>query len=41
LVESGDRALAKEHIGRMQAWAQTMFEEPFDSLADYLRELSK
>lgn len=41
LVESGDRALAKEYIGRMQAWAQGIFGEPFDSLTDYLRELSK
>jgi tetratricopeptide (TPR) repeat protein len=41
LVESGDRAFAKEYIERMQAWAQTMFGEPFDSLTDYMRDLSE
>jgi tetratricopeptide (TPR) repeat protein len=41
LVESGDRALAKDYIGRMQAWAEAVFGEPSDSLTDYLRELAK
>jgi queuine/archaeosine tRNA-ribosyltransferase len=41
LVESGDRALAKGYIGRMQAWAEAVFGEPFDSLTDHLRELAK
>lgn len=39
LIESGDRALAKVYIERMQAWAQAMFGVPFDSLSDYLRDL--
>lgn len=40
LVESGDRALAKDYIERMQAWAQAIFGEPLDSLTDHLRELA-
>ena len=41
LVESGDPMLAKDYIERMQAWAQKVFGEPFDSLADHLRELAE
>lgn len=41
LVESGDRELAKGYIERMQAWAEAVFGEPFDSLTDHLRELAK
>lgn len=41
LVESDDRALAKDYIERMQAWAQKVFGETFDSLTDHLRELAE
>lgn len=41
LVESGDRALAKDYIERMQAWAQAIFGEPIDSLTDHLRGLAE
>ena len=41
LAKSADRGLALEHIEEMQKWAVKIFGEPFDSLTEFISELSQ